>query len=164
MEVRRQIDREDRVPLLARKVIDRCDILDAGVVDEHVHRAETLDRAPEHALDFLRLAHIGAVIDHRHIVLRLQPALQILDFLRITETVDDQVRALRAKPFRYAQADAAGRTGDQRCLALECHIRPSKSYPPQREQPRNAPQGIKDRAEQRNTVDAPLGEARRYLP
>src|SRR5436190_16174627 len=36
----RQVDREDRIPFVDRKLLDRRDMLDAGVVDEQVDRAE----------------------------------------------------------------------------------------------------------------------------
>ena len=42
MEGRRQVDGDDLVPLLDREFLDRRHELDAGVVDEHVDRAEVL--------------------------------------------------------------------------------------------------------------------------
>lgn len=40
VERRREIDGDDGVPLLVRKIFDRGHMLDAGIVDEDVHRAD----------------------------------------------------------------------------------------------------------------------------
>ncbi len=44
VERRREVDRDDRVPLLGRELLDRRDVLDAGIVDQDVDLAEALRR------------------------------------------------------------------------------------------------------------------------
>jgi hypothetical protein len=58
----RQVDREDRIPFVDRKLVDRRDMLDAGVVDKQVDRAEARDCVLHHRFDLLGLRHVGAVI------------------------------------------------------------------------------------------------------
>ena len=63
VEGRAEVDRDDRVPALDRELLDRRDVLDAGVVDEDVDAAEVgLGRVGHHRLDLGRLAHVGAVV------------------------------------------------------------------------------------------------------
>ena len=62
MEHRRQIDRQDRVPFIGREVLDRRDVLDAGIVDEDVGRAELVGAAPDHLLDLRGVGKIGAIM------------------------------------------------------------------------------------------------------
>ncbi len=59
MKRRRQIDRDDRVPFLDRKLLDRRDELDAGIVDENVDRAEGLLAERDHFGDLGGLGHVG---------------------------------------------------------------------------------------------------------
>ena len=54
VEVRRQVDRDHRVPALVRKLLDRRGVLDAGVVDEDVDRAEFARRRSDHVADLRR--------------------------------------------------------------------------------------------------------------
>ena len=61
---RTQVDRQDRVPLVERKRIDRRHVLDAGVVDQQVDRAEFADRTRHHGFDRIGAAHVGAVVHH----------------------------------------------------------------------------------------------------
>jgi hypothetical protein len=61
-----QIDGENRVPLFRRELIDRCDVLDAGVVDENVDTSPTVERQPRHLSDVSRLRHVGCRIERRH--------------------------------------------------------------------------------------------------
>ena len=55
-----QIDRDDLVPFLDRELLDRRDELDAGIVDQHVERAEGLFAGLHHGGRSRRLAHVGA--------------------------------------------------------------------------------------------------------
>ena len=89
-KARAQVDRDDRVPLRDGKVLDRRDVLDAGVVDEDVDAAELARRVGHHGLDLGRLAHVGAVVAGLHAErgdLRLRP-------VDIAEAVEHDVRAL----------------------------------------------------------------------
>ena len=49
MECRGQIDGDDRVPFGRRERLDRLDVLDAGIVDEHVDLAEGAVGVGDHA-------------------------------------------------------------------------------------------------------------------
>ena len=51
VERRRQVERQDRVPFVDRELVDRRDVLDAGVVDEDVDGAEFRERLAHHRLD-----------------------------------------------------------------------------------------------------------------
>ena len=42
MERGGEVDGDDLVPFLDREILDRINMLNAGVVDQHIHRAERL--------------------------------------------------------------------------------------------------------------------------
>ena len=65
VEGRRQVDRHDRVPFVRREALDRRDVLDAGIVDEDVGRAELGGAAGDHRLDLRRVGQVGAVVQAR---------------------------------------------------------------------------------------------------
>jgi hypothetical protein len=123
-----EVDGDDRVPLLDRELVDRRDVLDAGVVDQDIHRAEALDRLAQHRRDRLRLQHVGAVVEHRDLVLRRQLRAQRLDLGGVAEAVEHQIGALRGEAGRDAKADAGSRAGHQRGLAFE-HVFQKRKKP-----------------------------------
>ena len=51
----REVDGDDLVPLLGRELLDRGDVLDAGIVDEHVESAEARLRLADHGGDLIGL-------------------------------------------------------------------------------------------------------------
>ena len=55
----RQIDRQDRIPFVDRKFLDRRDVLNAGIVDEDIDAAEFFARLLDHRLDLVRVGDIG---------------------------------------------------------------------------------------------------------
>jgi hypothetical protein len=114
-----EIDGDDRVPLVDRELVDRRDMLDAGVVDQHVDRAEAVDRLAHHLGDRLGLQHVGAVVGHRDLVLRRQPRAQRLDLAGIAEAVQYDVRAFGSEARRDSEADAGRRSGHQRGFTFE---------------------------------------------
>jgi hypothetical protein len=60
----RQIDRDDRIPLLNRKVLHRRDVLDARVVHQDVYTAKHALGLRNHGRDFRGPRHVGtAVVD-----------------------------------------------------------------------------------------------------
>jgi len=59
---RRQIDRQDLVPFLGRELIERRDILNAGIVDQHIEPAMLGDRRRDHLRDRLGPGHVGIAI------------------------------------------------------------------------------------------------------
>ena len=59
---RRQVDGEDRVPLVGRKRFDVGNVLDAGVVDEDVDSTELGLGVGDHRFDLRRVAHVGGIV------------------------------------------------------------------------------------------------------
>jgi hypothetical protein len=114
-EGRAEIDRDDRVPLLDRKVLDVGHMLDARVVDQDVHAAEVAPRVGDEVRDVAGLAHVGAVVAHLHAEL----ADLLLRAVDIAESVEHDVGALARQAEGDAEADAAGGSGHQRSLSFE---------------------------------------------
>ncbi len=91
---RRQVERDDRFILLGREILDRADVLDAGIVDEDVDAAEACDRLLDEAGGLFALHQVGAVVDDaaaRMILLELGE--DALDIFGLAEAVDDDVGA-----------------------------------------------------------------------
>src|SRR3954447_10517864 len=63
MEGGGQVDRDDRIPLIDWKILDGRDVLNAGIVNEHIDAAERLLGKRDHLGDFARLAHVRRRID-----------------------------------------------------------------------------------------------------
>jgi hypothetical protein len=89
----RQVERDDRVPLVDREFVDRRDELDARVVDEDVDRTELSDRLAHHRLDLRLLRQVGAVEAHLDAMLGGNRLAERLDFVRVAEAVENDVRA-----------------------------------------------------------------------
>src|SRR6185369_6100684 len=79
MEGRRQVDREDRIPLLGGKVLDRGSELNTGIVDENIDPAELLLRRGDQTSYRRGLGHIGAVIADPYAVFAGNAGTQRLD-------------------------------------------------------------------------------------
>ncbi len=89
----RQEQGEEPVPLILRKLVDGRDVLKAGVRDDRVEAAESLESRVDDAPVSLTSCQVAVVdVDAVH-----RPAVAL-------ETFDDR------------RADAAGRTRDQGCL------------------------------------------------
>ena len=56
---REQVDLGDQVDLGQRRLAERADELEAGVVDEHVDRPDRLLSLPDQAAPFLLLGEVG---------------------------------------------------------------------------------------------------------
>ena len=54
--------------LFRRELLDRRDVLDAGVVHQDVDRPEASTDAFHHVADGRRIGHVGGVEAHRHVV------------------------------------------------------------------------------------------------
>ncbi|MNH27825.1 hypothetical protein D3C79_879520 [compost metagenome] len=117
MEHGRQVDGDDRIPALHREVFDRRHMLDAGIVDENVDAAELAHRVGEQVLDLRHVAEVRRVM--------ADPGTVAGDFgnrrAGIAKAIEDQVGAGLGQYLGNAQADAAGRAGDDCCLADETH-------------------------------------------
>jgi hypothetical protein len=92
--------------------------LNAGVVDQNVDRAELRRGRGYQVGDFLRLGHVGPVVADRDVVARREIGPGGLDLGRVAEAVQHDVHARAGHCFGDAEADAAGRSGDDRVLAL----------------------------------------------
>ena len=115
VEGRGKVDGDDRVPFFGREVLDRRDMLDAGIVDEDVGPAKLIGAALHHPLDRLRIGHIGAVVDRADLLTFAG------DVGRVAETVDHQPGAFGGKRLGDGEANARRRTRDQRDFAFKDH-------------------------------------------
>ena len=122
VEGRRQVDRDDHVPLLRREILDRRDELDAGVVDENVDGSELRRRVGDHRLGLRALRHVGAVVDALDAELLFDGGARRLDRLGVAEAVDHHVRALLGERAGDRQSDPARGTGDDGVTFGERHI------------------------------------------
>ncbi len=76
---RGQVDGDDRVPFLDRELLDRRHELDAGIVDEHVDRAEGLFAERDHFGDFGGLGHVGGRVHRLDLEVGLDGGAFLLD-------------------------------------------------------------------------------------
>ena len=51
MERRREVDRQRLVPFLGRKLLDRREMPDHGIVDKDIDRTETAEQFGHHGFD-----------------------------------------------------------------------------------------------------------------
>ena len=95
MEGGGQVDRDDLVPLLDREILDRRDVLDAGIVDQDVDAAEGLLRAsPTMAAISAGFVMSARRVERLDAELLLDAGALGLDRGRVAEAVDDDVGAL----------------------------------------------------------------------
>ena len=94
MKRRRQIDRDDLVPFLDREFLDRRDVLNAGIVDEDVERAESLLGRVDHVGNFGGLGHVGRRIGRLHAEILFDAGALFFDRGGIAEAIDGDVGAL----------------------------------------------------------------------
>ena len=120
---RGKIDGDDGVPLVGRKVLDRRDMLDAGVVDEDVDRTHLGFGVGDHRLDFGALGHVGRVVESLDPELLLDFDALGLDRRLVAEAVDDDIRAFLGERAGDRQPNAARRTGDKGMTFGERHRR-----------------------------------------
>ena len=115
----RQIDRHDGVPLFGRKLLQRRNVLDAGIVHKNVEPAVGLQYGFDHLADGGWLRHVGGGISRADFELRDDFRLRARDLVGLAEPVEDDVRTGGGQGLCNAQSDAAGRARDQRYLAVE---------------------------------------------
>ena len=121
MEGGGEIERDDEVPPVDRERLDRRDMLDARIVDEDVHAAERVGGLAHHRLDLVDLGEIVGRDDRFRAARLLQRDTLALDGGGVAEAVDDEVGALARQRPGVGEADAGGRAGDERGLALQEH-------------------------------------------
>ncbi|MCY1236639.1 hypothetical protein D9M72_493050 [compost metagenome] len=127
MEGGREVDGDDPVPLLDREILDLLDILNAGIVDEDVDVAEAACRRRHQVGDLVRLRHVSRVVDDRAGGQCPDFLRRGLDFVRRAEAVQDDIGAAPGESLGDGKADAARRTGDDRCFRHCCSL-PSWRY------------------------------------
>ena len=104
------------------KILDRRYELDAGVVDENIDAAEPLFGVFDHRRDFVRLCHVGAVIERLDPELGFDGRARLLDLLGLSKSVEDDVGALARQRAGDGEADAAGRSGHEGAAFDEWHV------------------------------------------
>jgi hypothetical protein len=118
-----EIDRQDRIPLLDRELLDRGNMLDAGIVDEDVDAAELAAREVDHGGDVAALADVGAAEGDADVVRPRHLRPRLLDRRRVAEAVDDDIGASAGERLGDAEPDAARRSRYDGRLACE-HLIP----------------------------------------
>ena len=113
----RQVDRDHRIPTLFRKIDDLGDVLNAGIVDQDVDRAEFAHRIHDELSDLGRLRHVCGGVADADAVLLGDTVAQPLDRRRIAKAVQHHIAALGRQSAGDAEPDAAGRAGDDRGFA-----------------------------------------------
>ena len=108
MEGAREIYRQNGVPLLNGKVLDRRDILNSGIVDENVNATEFLFRQRHHSADVIAIGHVGVAIDDLDIMPVGDVLADGLDLVRIAKSIEHDVGAASGQPARNTKADSAG--------------------------------------------------------
>ncbi len=114
----RQVDGEDRVPDLRRRLGERHRALDAGIVDQHVRPAPGGEVA-HHRLDGFDLAHVGVEEAHFRRAGGEHVRLRRLDLGGVGQPVQRHPRAGRGHRPGDRQPDPLHRSGDQRRPAFE---------------------------------------------
>jgi hypothetical protein len=99
-----QIDGDDGVPTLDRKVFYLGDVLDASVVHQNVDAAKGVGRKLHHGFNFGGFAHVCPVVCD----FDAQGSDFGLRALRIAKAVQHDVRALFGQSLGNAQTDTAG--------------------------------------------------------
>ncbi|MNC32070.1 hypothetical protein D3C75_804120 [compost metagenome] len=119
MEYGRQVQGDDLVPAFWRELLNRCHMLDTGVVDQDVDAAELALGQGEQRFDLGHVRQVGRVMDCLH------PVPGDLGQRRgwVAEAVEHDVGACAGQHLGNAQADAAGGTGDECGLAFEGHAK-----------------------------------------
>jgi hypothetical protein len=119
MEGRTQVDRQDRIPFGGGKFADRRDMLYACVVDHDVDLAEACNGPFHHHVDSVAVRHVGVVVSDVDVIFLSQGGTLRFDFHRIPEPVQHDGSTVLRQGAGDAEADAAGRAGDDRRPAFQ---------------------------------------------
>ncbi len=106
VERRGQVDGDDRVPLFRREILDRGDMLDAGIVDEHVHRAEAFGGGGDQRPAPVGFRHVGLDVNDlaRMVLGHFGGECVILAVVGVG--IQHNVEAVCGKSFGDGEADA----------------------------------------------------------
>ena len=111
MEGAREIDRQNGVPLLDRKIFNRCDILNSGIVDENVNATEFLLRQRHHRADVIAIGHVGVAVDDLDVMAVGDVLADGFDLVRIAKSIEHDIGAIGGQPARNTKTDSTGRAG-----------------------------------------------------
>jgi hypothetical protein len=121
-ELAGEIDREHLVPLRQGQLVERCVLLQAGVVDQDVDGAELLDHGAEHGAHLRLIRNVGAQGEGAHpLGADLLGEAQRLVF--VGDVVDDDIRPRLPERERDRPADAGASAGHERPLAEQQLLR-----------------------------------------
>ena len=114
-----EVERDDEVPFVERKFLDRRDMLHAGIVDEDIHPAERIGGVLHHRFDLVDLGQVMAGIERLRAGERFEALPFLFDRVLIAEAVDDDVRAFARQSLGIGEANARSGAGDQGGLASQ---------------------------------------------
>lgn len=120
---RRQIDGDDLVPFVWRKILNRRYMLDASIIDQHIKATKLVLYSRHHGRYFAGYRHVGGVVVDVNFVLCHQIYAQFFNRAFITQTIEDDVMACLCERVGYAKPDATGRArnkGQFRLFGLRC--------------------------------------------
>ena len=110
-----QVDGQDRVPALGRKVLNARHVLDAGVVHQNIDRAKGGLGVAHHIFDFGGFAHVSAVVADGYAI----GGNFGLGAFDVAKAVHHDIGALGGQGFGQTEANAAGGAGNEGGFAFE---------------------------------------------
>ena len=118
MEGGTEVDCQDRIPFLYRKLLDGRDMLDAGIV----HQDIAATGFPDQRTALGRLRHVGGDVAHRHSVPGPKFCRKRMILGPVGEAVQNHVRPGRRQRLGHTQTDSRIGSRDDRAFARECHL------------------------------------------
>ena len=116
-----QVDGDDAVPLRDGEILDIGGELHAGIVHQDIQAAQFGMGLGDHGVVLLGLADVGGGEGDFHAEFGGGFGPQRLDLGGVAEAVHHDVGALGRQRMGDAQADAAGRSGDEGDFPLKAH-------------------------------------------
>jgi hypothetical protein len=105
MKCSRQINRNDSVPAIGRKLLDRSDILDTCVIDENIDRSEPVFGVADKRGALFGIGEVGRVVENLRLMLLPKTLRKRLGLVRRGDAVDDQTAAGAGESLCKAKAD-----------------------------------------------------------
>jgi hypothetical protein len=105
---RDEIDGDDQIPLVDREILDRRHVLNAGIIDQHIERAEARLSTFDHVGDLIGLGHVGRRICGLDAEILLDAGALFLNSVLVAEAVDGDIGALRGEGAGHGETDARG--------------------------------------------------------
>ena len=107
-----EVDGQNRIPFLHRKVLHRGHMLNAGVVYQNIHPAKALSGKSHHGGNFVGFAHVGTVVFDLDGTLAGRLAYGRDGAFSLTKAIEDDVGTLGGQGLGNPQANAAGGASD----------------------------------------------------